>query len=93
MDSWQMMKGTPHCVLKVITNQQVLELVTYPDGSFGILRDGASLGIWEPDQEEDCIRTLGILGGLIKAEVSADANPPVLQVLRILPESREPIWN
>ena len=49
------MKGQPRCLMFLVRGDRRLNLVTYADGSFGISRDGDLLGIWEPNEEEECV--------------------------------------
>ena len=53
MQQLHLMKGAPQPICTLI-NQHVTQLVKYPDGSSGIIRDDHVLGIWEPNEEAAC---------------------------------------
>ena len=49
------MKGKPRQLLFLVRDDRRLDLVTYLDGSYGIIRNGNLLGVWEPDEDEGCV--------------------------------------
>ena len=49
------MKGQPRLLMYLVRNDRRIELHVYPDGSYGISRDGDLLGIWEPHEEALCL--------------------------------------
>jgi hypothetical protein len=68
MQPLYMMKGMARHLLTLSDGREVLELVGYADGSFGIIRDGEHLGIWESQEEVDCLIALAILSGFSREE-------------------------
>ena len=45
------------------TNGRV-ELARYADGSWAIRKNGPTIGVWEPHEEDECFRVFGLLAGL-----------------------------
>jgi hypothetical protein len=56
------MKGQPRLLMTLVGDHGRLELVLYLDGSHGIIRNGNLLGVWEPSEKVDCIKTFAKLG-------------------------------
>ncbi len=82
-------KGVPRVLLTLTKNERVLDLVIYPDGSHGIVRDGKHVGVWEPGEDLDCLRTLARMVG--ESPCTAKI-PRTVYVLRVLANA-ESSWN
>ena len=52
------MKGAERVLARAWRAGRTIELLGYADGSWGIRRDGAVLGTWEPGQDEECLTAL-----------------------------------
>ena len=73
-------KGVPRVLLTLTKDERVIDLVIYPDGSHGIVRDGKHIGVWEPGEDLDCIRTLA---RMVEESASTAKVPRTLYVLRV----------
>jgi hypothetical protein len=58
------MKGVSRTVAVCETEKLRLELELYSDQSWGIRRQGQTIGVWEPHEKEECFRVFGMLAGL-----------------------------
>jgi hypothetical protein len=55
------LKGQARTIITLKNPLGSLELVTYLDESWGIVRDGLVFCIWEPAESGDCLRTFAHL--------------------------------
>jgi hypothetical protein len=51
------LKGQARPIVTLKNSLTSFSLVTYADGSWGILRDGAIFCVWEPAESGDCLIT------------------------------------
>jgi len=54
--------GESRRLLSLLSDDSTIELVGYPDGAFGIVRDGLSVGIWPAAEEIECVKAFHRLG-------------------------------
>ena len=69
MHTLHQIKGKPKELTSIRDDFRVLDLVTYPDGSWGILCNGVSVGVWEREEYENCIYTWAGITGFVGGEV------------------------
>ena len=55
MDNLFPMKGHGRRLMCLLDGDKTTELVSFPDGSFGIIQEAGTLSIWEPDELEPCV--------------------------------------
>ena len=93
MQPLYLMKGTPRILLTIENNGIVYKLVIYDDGSYGILRDDKHIGIWEREEQLDCLKMFAGLGGILTPipNKSGPLAPPTLVV--IVKQSFKPCLN
>jgi hypothetical protein len=70
MQGMHWMKGEGKTLITIESNTCFLEMVGYPDGSFGILRDGANVGTWEARERDFCMRALVEMAGYARETAS-----------------------
>jgi hypothetical protein len=58
------MKGEGKAILFCRRTGGEVRLVSYPDESWGIVRDGRTICTWECDELVDCLRTFIALAGV-----------------------------
>jgi hypothetical protein len=57
------LKGEPLSILFVDNADGRIQLVAYPDESWGIIRRGKTVCTWESDELTDCLRTFLDMAG------------------------------
>jgi hypothetical protein len=59
------MKGPSEVVIACQLNPETaINLVHFPDGSWGITRSDAIVGIWEPDELDECFEVFAMQVGI-----------------------------
>jgi len=54
MNAWTAIKGIGRRFYIVEDGEDIVSLLHYPDGSWGISRNGETIGIWEAAEKETC---------------------------------------
>jgi hypothetical protein len=57
MTELHQMKGLPTPIVTVMRQNFALKLTKYADGSLGIYRDDQVIGVWEPGERAECLRS------------------------------------
>jgi len=55
MNDLHAMKGHHAKLITVATTCSVVDLISFADGSLGVVRGSQLIGIWEPHEKEACI--------------------------------------
>ena len=55
MNELHAMKGSHEKLITVATAWTIVDLISFADGSLGVLRGEQLMGIWEPHEQEACI--------------------------------------
>jgi hypothetical protein len=71
MDS---MKGSGRVTATFTGEDRVVELLQYADASWGIRQNAKLVGIWEPDERDDCMKTFVGLTGVPDTFVVREAS-------------------
>jgi hypothetical protein len=55
-------KGVGRTTISCYTKHgAVVELITFPDGSWGVRKNGVTVGLWEPGEQEEGFRVFAML--------------------------------
>ena len=57
------LKGVGRRLLMLADEGLTLQLISFQDGSLGLIRNGEFLGLWERDEEADCLAEFVQAGG------------------------------
>ena len=68
MDDSEAMKGPRKKLICLNYGVESIQLVSYCDGSLGIIRNGATMGVWNRQEEPACLATLVQLVGKIDSK-------------------------
>jgi hypothetical protein len=63
MDWESALKGAGRQMVSLCENGRILHLIAFDDGSLGLVRDGQMLGVWERNEEADCLAQFIRCGG------------------------------